>query len=154
MITVLMGAPGAGKSTWLSQNKKDPCHVASTQAIRVNREIDRGAYMRSMQIKAIKAAESGLSLYCDGTHTISSHRLIWLNLAKRLGVESRLICFDTPLELLLMAQKKRLHPAPTNVVMDHYKRFQKSRELCKKEGWDVIEIQSRRPIQPHSREVD
>ena len=143
-IVVLMGAPGSGKSTWLNANKSNPCHIASTQAIRVNREIDRGAYMRAMQIKAIKAAEGGLDLYCDGTHTITSHRLIWLNLAKRLGVESRLVCFSTSLQLMLMAQTQRLYPAPRNIVIDHHKRFQKAMILCKSEGWDLIETLVRR----------
>ena len=143
-IVVLMGAPGAGKSTWLSANKCDPCHIASTQAIRVNREIDRGAYMRSMQMKAIKAAEGGLNLYCDGTHTIASHRLIWLNLARRLGLESRLICFSTSLHLMLMAQTNRIYPAPRHIVIDHHKRFQRALVLGENEGWDSIETLVRR----------
>jgi len=138
-IVVLMGAPGAGKSTWLAANKQDPCHIASTQAIRVNREIDRGAYMRMMQMKAIKAAESGMDVYCDGTHTIPSHRLIWLNLARRLGVEARLVCFQTSLHLMLMAQTRREFPAPRNVVIDHHKRFHRAMIVCKQEGWDSIE---------------
>ena len=138
-ITVLMGAPGSGKSTWLAVNKVDPSHVASTQAIRVNREIDRGAYMRMMQVKAIKAAESGMNLYCDGTHTIPSHRLIWLHLAKRLGVESRLVCFQTSLHLMLLAQRQRQFPAPNHIVIDHHKRFKRAMFLCQQEGWDVIE---------------
>jgi predicted kinase len=138
-ITVLMGAPGAGKSTWLDANKCEPYHIASTQAIRVNREIDRGAYMRSMQMKAIKAAEGGRNLYCDGTHTIASHRLIWLNLARRLGVESRLICFSTSLSLMLMVQTQRMYPAPRHIVIDHHKRMQRAMVICKDEGWDLIE---------------
>ena len=144
VIVVLMGAPGAGKSTWLKSNKEEPCHIASTQAIRVNREIDRAAYMRAMQINAIKAAESGMNLYCDGTHTIASHRMIWLNLAKRLGVESRLVCFQTSLELLLKAQRERLYPAPWPVVISHHKRLQRALVLCKEEGWDSIETMVRR----------
>ena len=138
-IVVLMGAPGAGKSTWLAANKQDPCHIASTAAIRINREIDRNSYMQSMRTKAIKAAESGKNLYCDGTHTITSHRLIWLNLAKRLGVEAKLVCFQTSLPLLLNAQRQRVYPAPRQIVIDHYKRFQKSIILCTDEGWDSIE---------------
>jgi predicted kinase len=144
VIVVLMGAPGAGKSTWLKSNKEEPFHIASTQAIRVNREIDRAAYMRAMQINAIKAAESGMNLYCDGTHTIASHRMIWLNLAKRLGVESRLVCFQTSLELLLKAQRERLYPAPWPVVISHHKRLQRALVLCKEEGWDSIETMVRR----------
>jgi predicted kinase len=138
-IVVLMGAPGAGKSTWLAANRQDPCHIASTAAIRINRDIDRNAYMQTMRIQAIKAAESGKNLYCDGTHTITSHRLIWLNLARRLGVEATLICFQTSLKLLLTAQMTRVYPAPRQIVLDHHKRFQKAIILCKDEGWDSIE---------------
>ena len=138
-IVVLMGAPGAGKSTWLASNKQEPCHIASTQAIRVNRDIDRGAYMRDMQRRAIKAAEAGMNVYCDGTHTIASHRLIWINLAKRLGVEAKLVCFQTSLPLMLMAQKQREYPAPRHIVINHHKRFQRAMIQCQSEGWSSIE---------------
>ena len=42
MITVLMGAPGAGKSTWLKLNANGSEHIYDTHAVRMNKEIDVG----------------------------------------------------------------------------------------------------------------
>jgi len=138
MITVLMGAPGAGKSTWLKANLTPGAHIASTQAIRVDREIDRGAFMNNMRLKAIKAAENGKDIFCDGTHTMTQHRLIWLNLANRLNIKSRLIAFNTPLNLLLYAQTVREFPAPKKIVISHYQRFNKALKIINDENWDEI----------------
>lgn len=145
MITVLMGAPGAGKTTWLKLNASGTDHIYDTHAVRVNRELDRGLFMHQQRLKAVKAAESGCDLICDGTHTITTHRQVWLNLAKRLGVPSRLVIFDTPLNLLLKAQRERQYPAPDKVVIDHYQRMQSAKILVRKESWDFIETIKRNP---------
>jgi len=45
MITVLMGAPGSGKTTWVNNYAMDEL-ILSTEAIRVMRdEIDAGAFI-------------------------------------------------------------------------------------------------------------
>jgi predicted kinase len=143
MITVLMGAPGAGKSTWLKLNANGSEHIYDTHAVRINKEIDVALFMQQQRLKAIKAAESGLDLICDGTHTITTHRLVWLNLAKRLGMKSRLVIFDTSLSLVLAAQRHRQFPAPDKVVIDHYKRVQLAKQIVKSEPWDFIETITR-----------
>ena len=139
MITVLMGAPAAGKSTWLQLNADGTEHIFDTHAIRINRDLDRGVFMYQQRLKAIKAAEAGQKLICDGTHTITSHRQVWLNLAQRLDRPCRLVIFDTPLHLLLAGQRKRQFPAPDRVVIDHYQRMQYAKVLVQKEPWDFIE---------------
>lgn len=143
MITVLMGAPGAGKTTWLEENKLPTDYVASTEAIRVNRHIDRGAYMTHMRINAIHAAEAGQDIIIDGTHTIYQHRLVWLHLAKRLDVPCRLIMFDTPLAYCIQAQYKRKHPAPISIVKEHHARMSIAKRVVKHEGWDEIVVVER-----------
>jgi predicted kinase len=74
MIVVLMGAPGAGKSTWVKNNKHGDEHIFNTEAVRINRELDVAGFMQHQRIKAIKAVESGKDLIADGTHTIGTHR--------------------------------------------------------------------------------
>ena len=138
MITVLMGAPGAGKSTWVAKNATNE-HIFNTEAVRINRDIDAGEYMKHQRIKAIKAVESGKSLIADGTHTISTHRRVWLNLAQRLQLPTRLIVFQTQLPTLLNVQSIREFPAPRNVVVDHHRRLEQSLMLIKKEGWESID---------------
>jgi predicted kinase len=137
MITVLMGAPGAGKSTWIKNNATDE-HIFNTEGVRVNRDIDVASYMQIQRIRAIKAVESGKSLIADGTHTIQSHRQVWLNLAKRLELPKRIIVFPVDLQTLLNVQLTRQHPAPRNVVVNHFSRLKSAQSLITKEGWDEI----------------
>jgi predicted kinase len=143
MIVVLMGAPGAGKSTWVANNKNGDEHIFNTEGVRVNRELDVAAYMQHQRMKAIKAVESGKHLIADGTHTISTHRKVWLNLADRLGLETRLIVFDTQLTTLLGVQVTREFPAPSVVVIDHYRRLQRAKHIIRREGWGSIETITR-----------
>lgn len=143
MITVLMGAPGAGKSTWVRNNKHGDEHIFNTEAVRINRELDVAGFMQHQRIKAIKAVESGKDLIADGTHTIGTHRKVWLSLADRLDLPTRLIVFDTALATLLGVQKMREFPAPHKVVVDHHRRLQMAKHTIVREGWDSIEIITR-----------
>jgi len=143
MITVLMGAAGAGKSTWTRINKNGDEHVYNIDAIRANKDLDVQAYCNHMRIKAIMAVENGADLIADATHVIKSHRLIWLRLGQRLGIETRLIAFDTQLELLLQAQKNREFPVKNSVVVDQNRKFQFSKNEIKREGWGQIDIVKR-----------
>lgn len=140
MITVLMGAPGAGKSTWVHKNKNPLDYIYNTEAVRTNPGIDVAAFMRSERIKAIEAAKLGLDIICDGTHTLAGHRLVWLTIARTLKLETKLVVFDTPLLCLLLAQKERVYPAPYKVVVDHYRRFEMAKHLVHMEPWTQIEV--------------
>lgn len=143
MIVVLMGAPGAGKSTWVHKNRTGFEHVYNTEAVRINREMDISIFMGLQRQKAIKAAELGKDIIADGTHTIGTHRRVWLNLADRLGIETKLVVFDTRLETCLEVQKQREFPAPRKVVVDHHQRMQMAKLHVKREGWGSIEIITR-----------
>jgi predicted kinase len=143
MITVLMGAPGAGKSTWVTKNKSGFEYVFNTEAVRVNRELDIAAFMGLQRMKAVKAAEASKYIIADGTHTIQTHRRFWLNLADRLGIDTKLVVFDTRLETCLEVQKHREFPAPRKVVVDHHQRMQMAKLHVKREGWGEIEVITR-----------
>jgi predicted kinase len=143
MIVVLMGAPGAGKSTWVARNKTANDYIYNTEAVRVNRELDIAAFMSIQRRKAISAVEQGKDLIADGTHTISTHRQVWLNLADRLNHKTKLVVFDTSLQACLAVQKQREFPAPGKVVIDHHKRLQSAKLHIKREGWGSIEIITR-----------
>ena len=143
MIVVLMGAPGAGKSTWVKRNKSGFEHIYNTEAVRINRDLDIAAFMGLQRLKAVKAAEAGKWVIADGTHTIQTHRQFWLNLADRLGIETKLVAFDTQLQTCLDVQKQREFPAPRQVVVDHHRRFQMAKLHIKRERWGSIEVITR-----------
>ena len=143
MITVLMGAPAAGKSTWLKANAIGDEHIYNTEAIRIHRDIDRDSFMRTIRRNAYIAVRDGKSVIADGTHTIGQHRNYWLKVAKEFNVKTKLVMFDTPLNVLLIGNSKRLYPAPVIVIRDHYIRFNRSKDIVRLEAWDQIEIVKR-----------
>ena len=143
MITVLMGAPGAGKTTWVRQNATNEL-VLSSEAVRIYRdELDVGAYMNQMRVKGLQAVKSGQSVIVDATNTITTHRAYWLKISRANQVDNKLVAFNTSLEELLSAQRLRAHPAPDTIVKDHYRRFQRSLQMIKMEGWKDIKIINR-----------
>ena len=143
MITVLMGAPGAGKSTWVFNNKTGFEHVYNIDAIRAIKDMDVNAYTRHMRTKAIMKVEEGHDLIADATHVLKTHRLLWLALADRLQLDTRLIVFDTRRELLLQAQQVREFPVKNSVVIEQHRKLQVAKNDMKREGWGSIEIITR-----------
>ena len=143
MITVLMGAAGAGKSTWVRNNKTGAEHIYNIDAIRAIKDMDVNAYTRHMRTKAIMAVESGHDLIADACHVMKTHRLLWLALADRLGIETRLLVFDTRRELLLEAQQNREFPVKNSVVIEQHRKLQVSKTEVKREGWGTIEVITR-----------
>lgn len=143
MITVLMGAPGAGKSTWVHNNKTGFEHVFNIDAIRAIKDMDVNAYTRHMRTKAIMAVEQGYDLIADATHIMKTHRLLWLALAERLQLDTQLVVFDTRRELLLQAQQIREFPVKNSVVIEHHRKMQLAKNEVKREGWGSIEVITR-----------
>ena len=143
MITVLMGAPGAGKTTWVRNNAQNEV-ILSSEAVRIYKtDIDIGSFMDGLRVKGFKAVKQGKSIIVDATNTIQAHRLFWLKVSKSVRVPNRLIVFNTPLTHLLQAQTTREFPAADNIVKDHFKRLNRSLNTIKIEGWDEIEIINR-----------
>ena len=139
MITVLMGAPAAGKTTWVKRNMSGDEHIYSTELVRIDREIDVDYYMASIRAEAIKALRSGKDVIADGTHTIAHQRTFWLRLASRFDSNTKLIVFDTPLSVLLQGNNSRVHPCPNHVLFKHHRRMRMAKRSMMREAWDEIE---------------
>jgi len=50
-----MGAPAAGKTTWLKRNMTGSEYVASSEMVRIDREIDVAADMNNMKLQGAEA---------------------------------------------------------------------------------------------------
>ena len=143
MITVLMGAPGAGKTTWVRNNATDEL-VLSSEAVRVfKEEIDIPGYMNNMRARGLKSVRDGESVIVDATNIITAHRIWWKQIAKRYDTPTRLIAFNTALPLLLAAQKTREYPAEDNIVKNHFIRFNRALMFIRYEGWGEVKIINR-----------
>ena len=152
-VTVLMGAPGAGKSTWLKQHRTDEL-VVNTHAVRMVDGIDVGAYMSHMRAVGLAAIVRGEPLIVDATNTYPQHRKFWLAAGRKHGRSCRLVAFDTPLNLLLSAQRTRAHPAPRNIVIKHHRLMRAALSRVASEGWDDIETVVRESTSPPFRAFD
>ena len=140
MITVLLGAPGSGKSTWTMKNRTPQDYIYNIDAIRYVPGLDASTYTDFHRKRAIWKVEQGQSLIADATHTIKAHRDVWRHLADRLSLETRVVVFDTPLATLLEVQKNRQFPVKRSVVVDHHRKLQLARHAIDREGWDSIEV--------------
>ena len=139
MITVLMGAPAAGKTTWVKKNMAGNEHIYSTDLVRFDRDLDVDYYMASIRASAIKALQLGKDVIADGTHTIAHQRTFWLRLANKFNCHTKLIVFDTPLSILLQGNNARVHPCPNHVLLKHHRKMQMAKRMIMREAWDEIE---------------
>lgn len=143
MITVLMGAPGAGKTTWVRANATNEL-ILSSEAVRIYKEeIDIAGYMNNMRAKGLRAVRDGQSVIVDATNTITAHRMWWKQIAKRYNVETRLIAFNTALPLLLAAQTHREYATSDHIVKSHFNRFNRALLFVNYEGWGEVKIINR-----------
>lgn len=149
-VTVLVGAPGAGKTTWLAAHRTDE-YVADTHPVRTQSDLDVDAYMAAMRQQTVHRIAQGQPVIIDATNTYRQHRLLWLAAARRAGATSRAVLFDTPLPLLIAAQRKRAHPAPDRIVIKHHRLMRTALATVPTEGWDTVEVVTRaRPAQPRT----
>lgn len=138
-----MGAPGSGKSTWVKEQKFDDFYIASADLMRHDRNIDPADFMNWFRRKGKLEIESGRSVVVDATNTIREHRLYWLQLGVNWQAQTKLVAFNTHLNLLTAAQKSRSAPTPSNIVWKHNRLMQSALQDIRKELWDDIEILNR-----------
>ena len=141
-VTVLMGPPGAGKTTWMKANRVDE-FVADTHAVRMVAELDVDHYMTVMRQQTIGQIRQGRDVIIDATNTYPHHRALWLATARRYQAEARLVAFDTQLHLLIAAQRTRQHPAPQRVVIKHHALMRRALRDVQTEGWDSVTVLTR-----------
>lgn len=116
-LTILMGAPGSGKSTWARSAGLG--EVVSTEGARVDpsqgKEVMRTAYKR---IHELLAAGEDAVLDCCAARP--SARKAALGIARQHGAPVEVRVFDTPVEQCVAAQRTREHPVPDEVVRRYH----------------------------------
>jgi predicted kinase len=141
-VTVLMGAPGAGKTTWMAQHRTDQV-VLDTHAVRTVQDLDVGGYMDTFRASGLAAIRNGRDVIVDATNTYPHHRRYWLQAARSCGATAQLVAFDTVLGLLIAAQRTRQHPVPRKIVTKHHALMRRALVDVKAEGWDTIDVITR-----------
>lgn len=139
-LTVLMGPPGAGKTTWTEANLAPGQVLCSTERLRHDRRMhDRpGAlvrYLAQLRVKAEDALRAGRSVLVDGCNTRKGDRSTWLALARDCGAQTELVVFDTPLAVVLAVQAARAAPVAEAKVREYHAQHQAALRVIGREGW-------------------
>lgn len=92
-LTVLAGAPGSGKSTFVAT--LEDVSVLTTHQLRAHAQAPDPAFWVRMQREALRRLEAGEHVVIDACNTRRHSRLRWL----RLGVPADLVVLQTRVEL-------------------------------------------------------
>ena len=132
-LIALMGAPGAGKSTWA---KGQDVPVVSTDAIR------HGADMRMVYRHAMAEVEYRLAhdmdVVFDATLANPVTREHLLEVAARTDARTTLRVFGTPLSVCLERQAGRDIPVPDERVRRSWQAIASQLDDLSDEAWNVI----------------
>lgn len=134
-LTVLMGAPGAGKSTYAARLGT----VVSTDASRGHKELGgevlHQAYRRINQLLA-----QGKDVVFDTTGANPNVRKAAVRIAKKHGAQVNACVLDTPLKTCLDAQKGRSVPVAATDVARIHGTVQNAVRGLKTEGFGNVRV--------------
>lgn len=139
-LTVLMGAPGSGKTTWATANAAGQV-LCSTDRLRTDRGLTEAgivAYIAALQTKAERALAVGQSVVVDACNVRRAERSRWLGVARKHRAVAKLVVVHAPLQTLLDVQRDRTHGVPALDVRTYAWQLQRSLPSLPREGWDEI----------------
>lgn len=114
-LVVLVGPPGAGKSTWARQNGRGAVHVSQDDLIDAIspdgfEHVYRSIYAAAEDTVARTALESGHTVLVDRTNRTRAHRLRWLAIAREAGCSAVAVTIDAPASLCRDRNRRREGP--------------------------------------------
>jgi predicted kinase len=137
-LTILMGAPGSGKSTWAT-SRAGRGEVVSTEGARVDPsaggEVMSGAYRRIKEL-----LDNDEHVIFDTCAASPGARKAALRIAREHGAEVDVTVFDTPVEDCLEAQRTREHPVPDETVRRYHADIHRQIPELASEGFRRIKI--------------
>ncbi len=112
-LVVLVGAPGAGKSTWAANNGKGAVHVSQDGLIDAItplgfEHVYRGVYSQAEEAIARAALQAGHTVIVDRTNRTRAHRKRWLNIARDAACPAVALVFTTHRDLCNIRNSQRI----------------------------------------------
>ena len=138
---MLVGFPGAGKSTFASELVKKNYHVWSTDSIREEFDMHDPEQITTVlgiiQERIKMSSECGANIVYDSTNLYKKRRIEILNLPYLFNYKKICVIFDTPLDICMERNSHRQGYA--RVPDEEYGILEKLyRKPVYKEGWDHI----------------
>ncbi len=141
-LTVLMGAPGSGKTTW-ARSHASGALVASTDPLRTEAHLREpgavAAFQRRLEGKAERSLCRGVDVLVDACNVHAHERSRWRGLARRTYARARLVVCHAPVETLLAVQEGRDRGVPRERVYAYVREFNAAQRVINAEQWVSIE---------------
>ena len=135
-LTVTMGVPGSGKTTWC---EAQPGWLAGTDPARVNGRpwLELNA---SLQAAARRHLVDGVDVVTDGCNVHNQLRRSWLELGWDVGARCVLAILECDDDEALRRNAGRPvgQRVPPNKMTSYLRRFPTARMQAGAEGWDAI----------------
>jgi putative nucleotidyltransferase with HDIG domain len=118
--TIMSGLPGAGKDTWLQQNRPD-MPVVSLDEIRGELGIDpvenQGHVVQAARKRCREFLRSGTDFALNATNVSSMVRRRWIDLVADYEGRVEIVYLEPPLEIILAQNKRRSQPVPQSIIL-------------------------------------
>lgn len=140
---MMMGPPGAGKSTWVASHARPGQVVCSADRLRTSARLASSrpavvGYLTKLWAKVERELAGGRDVLVDACHTRTADRTRWLALARTYGARTHLVIVDAPLDTMLAVQRTRTHPVPEAKVRTYYTQYRRALTLVPREGWGQV----------------
>ncbi|MCS6884243.1 MAG: AAA family ATPase [Acidobacteriota bacterium] len=128
------GVPGAGKSTWLSQNLNG-VQIVSSDNKRLELfgdetfQGDNEKVFTECRIDVERFLSAGNKVAVDATNILRAHRANFLRLAASVGAHTTVVYFDLPLEAAIERNAKRSRQVPESDIKECFEKLQEPDEL-------------------------
>lgn len=120
VVTLMSGLPGAGKDTWLSNNRRG-LPVVALDAVREALEVDatdnQGRVIQSAREKVRDHLRNRSDFAFNATNLTRQMRRRWIDLFADYEARVEIVYLEPPLELLLKRNSKRERAVPESVVL-------------------------------------
>ncbi len=146
-LVVLVGASGAGKSTWALEHYRR-AEVVSSDDLRGivgsgPADLDASADAFDLLERIVAARLSrGLTTVVDTLGFDVDGRMSWRAAARTAGLPAVVVLVDTPGEECRRRNSLRDRPVPAPVLAEQVRRATAVRDALDAEGWDLVEVVS------------
>lgn len=142
-ITVLVGIPGSGKSTWVKESYDGNGEVLSSDAIREELYGDEAIQGNPSEVfdelyyRMEECLKRDLDVVIDATSIGKRERYTTIKMAKQYNAELEAIVFKTPIAVCIRRNDERVRTVP-DYAMDHM--IRKFEDPTIAEGFDAIRV--------------